>query len=1327
MSNRVIIDQTTNTVSTDQCPEIHNSVVVNNDVPSTIDVIENITNIVTVTVPGPQGSQGLIGPSGSQGPAGPSGSQGPAGPGADITGSQYYVPLFKNATGLVTSSIYQSGSFTSIRNATSPEDPANPDILYVNGDGVDTYNLISAHGNKNSYIQINVKNYNSSTEASSDIVATADNGTESSNYIDMGINSSGFTNTGNVGGQNDAYVYSTGNDLYIGNASPGKQIIIFNGGLDAANQAKVWIHDQGTVGINTDTYNTTNPPSLQVNAPNDTTYNIAQFFGNTDNYAQVGITNANIGTTASADLVLYNNIDYENQLAGFVDLGINSTNYVYNGVYPGSAGDAYLFTDSEHLVIGSVSGSGAAKITLFAGGISESDNAKLVLYGNNKHQMTGSLSATEGFSGSLFGTASWALNTLTASYVPNAVSSSYPIAVTGSTIYSFNAGIPSGDAKDGSIFLGARAGSQATDSYFSNFLGEDAGNQAVNAYISNFIGWYAGFQATNAQSSNFIGDSAGNNARNSYFSNFIGTGVGRDANDSNESNFIGTGTGYGAYSSSYSNFIGRDAGLGSDNTRDSNFIGRDAGRGAPAINYSNFFGYQAGFGAESSSYSTLIGYRVGYVPNINSRILSNNIIIGTNITLPLNRRDSINLGGLIFGTGSYSTITGNPFSGSANGRVGINQPLPLFSLDVSGSGRYTNGLTVSSSLIAPSITGSLQGTASWALNALTASFGGNFTASNALITNTLTAQTLVVQTVTSSIEFVTGSTRFGSLLTNTHQFTGSVSITGSLSVNNSPVILTSQTGSMSVASASLAATASYVPASAVVGLNLSQISSGSISASVNTDISASFRITSASNTLLNVTKDGQVWVGNGSFVNQGYQADIQGTGRFNATSTGITGYTLVVRDSNSTNGSSLLLNFSGGVTSSILQSRAAGFRLYSDNSKFYFGANFANGNIVLGGTEVDYNFDRVNVFNLNSTTTDGIGISIVDSSGTIGNGAGYNFVASNKIIASIRSTINSGYNNTGLRFLVGNSASVLTEIYRITETQNILIGSTTNIPSAIVGISSTTKGFLLPRMTSTERISVSSPAQGLQVYDTGSSTEGIWYYSSGSIKSWTRLLNDTGSQSISGSLTATQGFTGSLFGTASWALNALTASFLIGGASSAITVADEGTAQGTATFLNFVGAGVTVTVASNTASINISGGAGAAFPFTGSAQITGSLGVTGSVAITGSLNVGSTNIEYQENTNVTTGTWRVVSSEPTASYRAAFFDYVMFSGSIARAGTVYSVWSASYAEYYENYTGDVGGSTSGVTLQAAISGSNIQLQATSSNNSWTIRSLVRML
>jgi hypothetical protein len=69
----------------------------------------------------------------------------------------------------------------------------------------------------------------------------------------------------------------------------------------------------------------------------------------------------------------------------------------------------------------------------------------------------------------------------------------------------------------------------------------------------------------------------------------------------------------------------------------------------------------------------------------------------------------------------------------------------------------------------------------------------------------------------------------------------------------------------------------------------------------------------------------------------------------------------------------------------------------------------------------------------------------------------------------------------------------------------------------------------------------------------------------------------------------------------------------------------------------------------------------------------------------------------------------------------------MFSGSIVRAGTITSTWSGSATEYYENYTADLGGSTSGVVLQTAISSSTIQLQATASTAAWTIRSLIRLL
>jgi hypothetical protein len=58
--------------------------------------------------------------------------------------------------------------------------------------------------------------------------------------------------------------------------------------------------------------------------------------------------------------------------------------------------------------------------------------------------------------------------------------------------------------------------------------------------------------------------------------------------------------------------------------------------------------------------------------------------------------------------------------------------------------------------------------------------------SNLIVTGSITAQTLVVQTITSSVDFVTGSTRFGSILANTHVFSGSVTMNpGGLFVSSS--------------------------------------------------------------------------------------------------------------------------------------------------------------------------------------------------------------------------------------------------------------------------------------------------------------------------------------------------------------------------------------------------------------------------------------------------------------------------------------------------------------------------------------------------------------
>jgi hypothetical protein len=122
-------------------------------------------------------------------------------------------------------------------------------------------------------------------------------------------------------------------------------------------------------------------------------------------------------------------------------------------------------------------------------------------------------------------------------------------------------------------------------------------------------------------------------------------------------------------------------------------------------------------------------------------------------------------------------------------------------------------LHVSGNVFATSFTGSILGTAttaSYVLQAVSASFASTASsADNFTVRNTLTATTIVVQTITSSIDFVTGSTRFGTLSSNTHQFTGSVGITGSLTVVGA-VSASNFTGSL-LGTASFATSASWAP------------------------------------------------------------------------------------------------------------------------------------------------------------------------------------------------------------------------------------------------------------------------------------------------------------------------------------------------------------------------------------------------------------------------------------------------------------------------------------------------------------------------------------
>ncbi|HLX67302.1 MAG TPA: hypothetical protein VKR41_09915, partial [Puia sp.] len=125
--------------------------------------------------------------------------------------------------------------------------------LLVSAGTTNSYNAIVARGSLNNYFQLNIQNQSNGKTASSDVVATADNGTESINYVDLGINSSG--NTQNVfGNPDDAYLYTTGNNFLIGTATAAKALVFMTGGTTQSTNERMRIDGTtGFMGIGTTT------------------------------------------------------------------------------------------------------------------------------------------------------------------------------------------------------------------------------------------------------------------------------------------------------------------------------------------------------------------------------------------------------------------------------------------------------------------------------------------------------------------------------------------------------------------------------------------------------------------------------------------------------------------------------------------------------------------------------------------------------------------------------------------------------------------------------------------------------------------------------------------------------------------------------------------------------------------------------------------------------------------------------------------------------------------------------------------------------------------
>jgi len=340
---------------------------------------------------------------------------------------------------------------------------------------------------------------------------------------------------------------------------------------------------------------------------------------------------------------------------------------------------------------------------------------------------------------------------------------------------------------------------------------------------------------------------------------------------------------------------------------------------------------------------------------------------------------------------------------------------------------------------------------------------------------------------------------------------GSTRVSGNTQITGSLIVTQGITGSLFGTSswATNAITASYISASNIAGLSLSQISLGAVTASITAG-SNIFNIISGSNTLVVVDNTGSVGIGTTS---PAYKLDVNGTARV-----------------------------SGAITT--VATVTIGTQLYVDLIRPKTNTTEL---AILTAMNTTYGVSFWQSYNDADDRTSGTrsliraGITFNPTSGT---------AVRNQLL--IDPIINQTGGASGIsRGIYLNPTLTAAADWRAIEssTGGAYFNTTSVAASAILQADSTSKGFLPPRMTAAQRIAISSPARGLLVYDIDLITEGLWLYNSGSTPGWQEVLTNTGSQSILGGLTATS-FTGSLQGTASWAQNAVTSSYILQAVSS---------------------------------------------------------------------------------------------------------------------------------------------------------------------------------
>ncbi|RTY90241.1 hypothetical protein [Flavobacterium sp. GT3R68] len=210
-------------------------------------------------------------------------------------------------------------------------------------------NIVNATGSINDYLQFNIQNTSNGIQAQSGYNATADNGTATTGFVWLGINSStfNFPTSYNIGLANDVSYLGSGQDMYIANANNTKSII-FSTGKAATPffNERMRLTNAGDFGIGT----STPAAKLDIAAAATTNTNIVNATGSINDYLQFNIQNTSTGIQAQSG---YNaTADNGTATTGFVWLGINNSTFNFPTAYNiGVANDVSYIASGQDMYI----------------------------------------------------------------------------------------------------------------------------------------------------------------------------------------------------------------------------------------------------------------------------------------------------------------------------------------------------------------------------------------------------------------------------------------------------------------------------------------------------------------------------------------------------------------------------------------------------------------------------------------------------------------------------------------------------------------------------------------------------------------------------------------------------------------------------------------------------------------------------------------------------------------------------------------------------------------------------------------------------------------